>query len=409
VIQKVFKETSIVPLKQEEDEWTAPLQKLQGCYNINVDEDDDPRKVDITEIEIQRDVEGSGVELPFIGKSIKIMKVNIGIEQTSKRVNVGYYWDVPTIDKIIELLHEYQALFPTKFTDMKGIKGPMGEMRIPLKLDARPFKQRPYILNPKYKERVNIELDRMLEAGIIEPMEESKWISPMVVQDKKTGEIRICVDIRKLNDAYLHDTFPTPFTDEVLDNVGGQEVYSFTDGFLGYHQIQIAKKDRHKTTFATKWGSYQYIVMSFGLKNAPTIFFRVVVEAFKELLHKFLEAYFDDWTIFRLLKNHIECPRLMLDKCRRCPIALKLKKCILFSQFGVLLGHIVCKQVLLADPSKIAIIVDLPPPISVKQLHTTLGHTRYYMKFIKGYAQITAPMKKLLKKYFWFSWTEECQ
>jgi hypothetical protein len=102
--------------------------------------------------------------------------------------------------------------------------------------------------------------------------------------------------------------------------------------------------------------------MPFGLKNAPTIFSRVVVEAFKEFLHKFLEAYFDDWTVFSLLKNHIECLRLMLDKCRQCQIALNLKKCIFFSPFGVLLGHIVCKQGLLVDPSKIAIIVDLPPP-----------------------------------------------
>jgi hypothetical protein len=69
---------------------------------------------------------------------------------------------------------------------MKGINGPMGEMNIPLKLDAMPVKQRPYILNPKYKEKVKIELDRMMEAGIIEPVEESKWIIPMVVQDKKT-------------------------------------------------------------------------------------------------------------------------------------------------------------------------------------------------------------------------------
>jgi putative transposase len=136
----------------------------------------------------------------------------------------------------------------------------------------------------------------------------------MVVQDKKTGDIRIYVDLRKLNDACLHDPFPTPFTDEVLDNVGGQEVYSFTNGFSGYHQIRIAKEDRHKTTFATEWGYYQYIVMPFGLKNAPTMFSRVVVEAFKEFLHKFLEEYFDDWTIFSLLKNHIECLRIMLDK-----------------------------------------------------------------------------------------------
>jgi hypothetical protein len=160
-------------LEQEEDEWTTPLQKLQGHYNINVDEDDDPRKVKITETEGQRYVEGLGVELPFIGQSIKIKKVNIGIEKTPKLANVGDYLDAATIDKITELLHEYQDLFPTKFTDMRDIKGPMGEMRIPLKPDARPVKQRPYILNSKYKEKVKIELDGMLEAGIIEPVEES--------------------------------------------------------------------------------------------------------------------------------------------------------------------------------------------------------------------------------------------
>ena len=84
----------------------------------------------------------------------------------------------------------------------------------------------------------------MLEARIIEPVKESEWISPMVIQEKKTvGEIRICVDLRKLNDACLHDHFPNPFTDEVLENVGGQEIYSFTDGFSGYHQIRIADED----------------------------------------------------------------------------------------------------------------------------------------------------------------------
>ena len=84
----------------------------------------------------------------------------------------------------------------------------------------------------------------------------------MVVQEKKTkGEIRICVDFCKLNDALLHDPFMTPFTNEVLENVGGQEIYSFTDGFSGYHQIRIHPKDQHKTTFATEWGSFQYTVM----------------------------------------------------------------------------------------------------------------------------------------------------
>ncbi len=212
-----------------------------------------------------------------------------------------------------------------------------------------------------------MELDKMLTVGIIEPVEELEWVSPMVVQEKKTkGEIKICVDLRKLNNACLHDPFHTPFVDEVLDNVGGQEVYSFTEGFSGYHQIRISPEDCHKTTFATEMGSFQYTIMPFGLKNAPAIFSRVVISGFKEFIHKFLEVYFDDWTIFGLLKDHIASVRLVLDKCRQHQISLNLKKCIFYAPFGILLGHIVCKQGLMVDPAKIAIIVNLPPPKSVK-------------------------------------------
>ena len=149
--------------------------------------------------------------------------------------------------------------------------------------------------------------------------------------------------------------------------------------------------------------------MPFGLKNAPAIFSRVVIYAFKNFIHKFLEVYFDDWTIFGLLKYYIASLRLMLDKCKQHQISLNLKKCIFCAPFGILLGHIVCKQGLMVDPMKIAIIVNFAPPKSFKQLHNTLGHTRYYRKFIKGYAQITTPMEKELKKDIKFEWTPECQ
>ena len=92
----------------------------------------------------------------------------------------------------------------------------------------------------------------MLEAGIIELVEESGWISPMVVQDKKTCEVQICVDLMKLSDACMHDPFSAPFIDEVLEGVGSQEMYSLMDDFYGYHQIKISKEDCHKTTFVTK-------------------------------------------------------------------------------------------------------------------------------------------------------------
>ena len=108
------------------------------------------------------------------------------------------------------------------------------------------------------------------------------------------GEVWICVDLRKLNDACMHDPFPTPFTDEVLEGLGSQEMYSFTNGFSGYHQIRITKEDRHKTTFVTEWGSFQYTVMPFGLKNMPVIFSQVVVVAFNKFIQKFLQLYMDD-------------------------------------------------------------------------------------------------------------------
>jgi hypothetical protein len=144
------------------------------------------------------------------------------------------------------------------------------------------------------------------------------------------GGISICVDLRKLNDACLHDPFPTPFKDEVLENVGGHEAYSFTDGFLGYHQIKIMQEDRYNMTFAIEWGCYQYTIIPFGLKNAPMIFSKVVVETFKLFIRKFLEVYLDDWTIFSLLKDHVEILRLMLDKCRQYQISLNMKKCVFF-------------------------------------------------------------------------------
>ena len=127
---------------------------------------------------------------------------------------------------IIELLHEFQDMFSTNFSEMKSIIGDLAEINIPLRPDAKSVKHRPYRLNPHYKEKVKAKLDQMLETCVIEPVEESEWINPLVVHDKKTSrEVRIYVGLRKLNDAYLHDPFSASFIDEVLENVGGQEMY----------------------------------------------------------------------------------------------------------------------------------------------------------------------------------------
>jgi len=112
---------------------------------------------------------------------LKIRQLNIGTEAEPKFAKIGYYWDDAMVDKVVELLHEYQEIFPTKFPNLKGIIGDLGVMKINLKPNMKHVKQRPYHLNPKYKEKICLELDKMLVVGIIEPVEESNWVSPMVL------------------------------------------------------------------------------------------------------------------------------------------------------------------------------------------------------------------------------------
>ena len=119
----------------------------------------------------------------------------------------------------------------------------MGEMKIDLLPEATPIKKRPYKLARKYKDIIKIEIDNILTAGIIYPVDQSKWASPMVVQPKKHDpkDLRVCVDYRWLNKATKTNPFPTPFADEILNDVVGHECYSFIEGFLGYNQVPIAK------------------------------------------------------------------------------------------------------------------------------------------------------------------------
>ena len=113
--------------------------------------------------------------------------------------------------------------------------------------------------------------------------------------------------------------------------------------------------------------------------------------------------------VYGLVKNNIESLRMMLNRCRQYHISLNLKKCIFCAPFGILLYYVDCRDGILMDRAKITIIVDLPPPMTIKKIRNTLGHMRYCRKFIRRYAEGTSPMDKLLKKYVKFQWNEQCQ
>ena len=160
--EKIFIE---IPVEEANShQCSVTIQQWMACYNLVGDLDDDLTNINILELEGTRAVEGSGISSDQFLKPLKIKKVNIGSSENPKFANIGDYWDEGTFAKITDLLHEYWDVFPTIFLEMKRIVGDLWEMKIPLRTDAKPSKQLPYRLNPRYKEKVKAELDRMLNS-----------------------------------------------------------------------------------------------------------------------------------------------------------------------------------------------------------------------------------------------------
>ncbi|KAL2622371.1 hypothetical protein R1flu_002576 [Riccia fluitans] len=246
---------------------------------------------------------------------------------------------------------------------MKGIPLEIVEHRIDLLSNTRPLRSQRYRLNPNYAERVKKELDKLLEARFIYPIETPAWLSPIVVVSKKNGKLRICIDYRKLNASTVTDAFPLPYIDLMLESVAGQEMYSFMDGFSGYNQASVAERDREKTAFITEWGAFAYRMMPFGLKNAPSTFQRVVTTAFEEYLNEFMQTYLDDFTVYGSRTDHLGHLRKCLEKCRKFFISQNPDKSVFGVSSGVLLGHIISKDGLLPDPAKIDVILQMEAPV----------------------------------------------
>eukprot|EP00253_Pinus_taeda_P034443 PITA_34443 len=162
----------------------------------------------------------------------------------------------------------------------------------------KPVQQKLRKIHPNLENRIKTKLNKLLKARIIFPVRHSKWVSNMVPVRKKSGHIRICIDFRNLNKACLKDNFPLPPMEQILQAVAGSELMSFLDGFSGYNQVLVHPDDQLKTTFRTKWGTYAYRKMPFGLINSHATFQRAMDIAFKGLVNKAVVIYLDDITIY---------------------------------------------------------------------------------------------------------------
>ena len=163
---------------------------------------------------------------------------------------------------------------------MKSYDTSIIQHTIPLKENQKPFKQKLKIINPVLLPLIEKEIKRMYEAGIIAPIRFSEWLSNLVPTRNKTGEIRLCVDLRNVNKVSLKDNYPLPKMDHILQRVVGASRISLLDGFSGYNQILVHPDDQEKTAFTTPWGTFKYVKIPFGLKNVGATFQRAMDIAF---------------------------------------------------------------------------------------------------------------------------------
>ena len=156
--------------------------------------------------------------------------------------------------------------------------------------------------------KIKEEVEKQLKAGFLTTIAYSNWVANIVPVPKKDGKVHMCIGYRDLNRASLKDNFPLPHIDTLMDNTTSNLFFSFMDGFSGYNQIKMAKKDKAKTVFTTHWGTYAYDVMSFDLKNAGATYQRVMVTLFHNMMHKEIKVYMDDM----IVKSHT--PRRSFDR-----------------------------------------------------------------------------------------------
>ena len=240
-------------------------------------------------------------------------------------------------------------------------------------------------------------------------MEITDWVVPMVIAKKKNGKLWVCVDYRKLNSCTQKDHFPLPFITLLLEEVGGHARYTFMDGYAGYNKIAIALCDVHKITFTTPWGTFVWMVMPFGLCNAPVTFQRLVMYIFTNFLFKSMTIYINNFSTQSSNDKHVENVKLALVRCRNMRLALNPDKTFLGVQRGILLCYVVNEEGREPDPDKIAVIDGLATPTNAKGIAKLLGHVGWYRELIPDFAKIAVPFTQLLKKGCQFVWTEDCQ
>jgi hypothetical protein len=218
------------------------------------------------------------------------------------------------------------------------------------------------------------------------------------------------VDYRFLNDVTMKNKYPLPRIEDLFDRMRDARIFSKIELRSGYHQVKIRPSDIPKTAFSTRYGLYEFTVMSFGLTNAPAYFMNLMNKMFMEYLDKLVVVFIEDILIYsKSESDHEEHLRLVLQKLRDNQLYAKYSKCEFWIDEVSFLVHIISNGGISADPAKVKEIVVWSIPTTVTEIWSFLGLAGYYWRFIEGFAKIAKPMTSLLEKGREFKWDEKCQ
>jgi hypothetical protein len=208
----------------------------------------------------------------------------------------------------------------------------------------------------------------------------------------------------------IKNKYPLPKIDDLFDQLTGARVFSMIDLRTGYHQLKIRATDIPKIAFTTRYGLYEYTIMSFGLTNAPAYFMNLMNKVFMEFLDKFVVVFIDDMLIYsKSEEEHATHLRLILETLREHQLYAKFSKCEFWLKEVGFLGHVLSARGVSVDPNKITSVMEWEAPTTQIEVRGFLGLAGYYCKFVEGFSSIARPMTQLLKKDKMFEWTPKCE
>ncbi|KAA0058942.1 pol protein [Cucumis melo var. makuwa] len=222
--------------------------------------------------------------------------------------------------------------------------------------------------------------------------------------------MRLCIDYRELNKVTVKNRYPLPRIDDLFDQLQGATVFSNIDLQSGYHQLRIRDSDIPKTAFRSRYGHYEFIVMSFGLTNAPAVFMDLMNRVFKDFLDSFVIVFIDDILIYSKTEaEHEEHLRQVLETLRANRLYAKFSKCEFLLKKVSFLGHVMSSEGVSMDPTKIEAVTNWPRPSNVSEIRSFLGLAGYYRRFVEDFSRIASPLTQLTRKGTPFVWSPACE